>query len=198
MKICNVCTESLPIENFSKRKASRDGLSYTCRECDNKRRKKNYVAEGDEVLVKRRAFWRETAARINAERRDRYANDAEYRAKVVERNKCQRIENPQIRRHERLWQYGMTVEDWDALLETQNGRCAVCGDYPEAGKSFHVDHDHSCCSGKKSCGECVRGLLCFRCNAAEGLVRSDPNIALSLAAYLLSTSNAEITGDPVV
>lgn len=34
-----------------------------------------------------------------------------------------------------------------------------CSRYPE-----YVDHDHKCCSGDKSCGKCVRGILCPGCN----------------------------------
>jgi len=35
--------------------------------------------------------------------------------------------------------------------------CGVLGD----GKTgLHIDHDHACCPGKRSCGKCVRGALC--------------------------------------
>jgi hypothetical protein len=72
--------------------------------------------------------------------------------------------------------------------------CAVCGrdiltkvpafstGRPQA--PLVVDHDHSCCAGAKSCGRCVRGLLCGTCNSAAGLLRDDPRIALRMSEYL--------------
>lgn len=72
--------------------------------------------------------------------------------------------------------------------------CEVCGDdmltpiRTSARKlqaPLVVDHDHACCPGDShSCGRCVRGLICRACNAAAGQVRDDPEVALSLAAYL--------------
>jgi hypothetical protein len=51
-----------------------------------------------------------------------------------------------------------------------------------------VDHDHRCCpSGAHSCGNCVRGLLCHHCNSAAGMLRDDPELARSLADYLVRT-----------
>lgn len=47
-----------------------------------------------------------------------------------------------------------------------------------------VDHDHSCCPGPKSCGRCVRGLLCRTCNSAAGLLQDDALVAARMAAYL--------------
>lgn len=47
-----------------------------------------------------------------------------------------------------------------------------------------VDHDHWCCPGQFSCGRCVRGLICNLCNTAAGMLRNDPDVALSMAKYL--------------
>lgn len=49
-----------------------------------------------------------------------------------------------------------------------------------------VDHDHECCPGNVSCGDCVRGLPCFACNAALGLLRERPETFEAAAAYLRS------------
>lgn len=47
-----------------------------------------------------------------------------------------------------------------------------------------VDHDHACCPGERSCGNCIRGLICFQCNAAAGMLQNDSSIARALAGYL--------------
>ena len=47
--------------------------------------------------------------------------------------------------------------------------CGMCHEPFEEGQRIHVDHDHACCSDKcRSCGECIRGLLCHVCNIALG------------------------------
>jgi hypothetical protein len=79
--------------------------------------------------------------------------------------------------------YGITREEFDALLERQNGRCAICGE------SFgdvapHIDHDHSCCPREKACGKCVRGLLCASCNRGLGCYRDSPERLFNAAVYL--------------
>ena len=79
--------------------------------------------------------------------------------------------------------YGIHVSDYETMLATQDGRCALCPATPN-GRAFHVDHDHGCCSGRKTCGRCVRGLLCGRCNQRLGMFGDDPARLRAAADYL--------------
>ena len=85
--------------------------------------------------------------------------------------------------------YDLTPEAFEAILAAQGGGCAVCGTTSPTGQgnTFHVDHDHSCCPGGKTCGKCVRGILCTRCNMALGLLDDDRTRIARLDAYLSKT-----------
>lgn len=77
--------------------------------------------------------------------------------------------------------YGLSIEDYERLLETQGGVCAICQRVPPQG-IFAVDHDHAT-------GE-VRGLLCqSRCNRALGLFGDDPEVLVRAADYLARKGN---------
>lgn len=86
------------------------------------------------------------------------------------RTRASRRANPGAWRAQRLWQdYKITLEQYQALLDRQNGGCAICATPPDE-EWLSVDHDHACCAGNKSCGKCVRGLLCRSCNLGLGLL----------------------------
>lgn len=73
--------------------------------------------------------------------------------------------------------YGITIEEYQDLLEAQNGGCAVCGKPPSGrNEKLSVDHDHE--TGQ------VRGLLCYKHNTAAGLLDDDPELAAQLYLYL--------------
>jgi hypothetical protein len=63
----------------------------------------------------------------------------------------------------------------------KNG-CEVCGSFSR----LTLDHDHSCCPTNKSCDNCVRGILCHKCNTAAGLLDDDTERMISLASYIIS------------
>jgi hypothetical protein len=84
--------------------------------------------------------------------------------------------------------YRVTPEHYSALLEAQGGVCAVC-ELPDAtGKDLAVDHDHGCCPVPRSCGNCVRGLLCSRCNLGIGRFGDDPDRVQAAVEYLRTWS----------
>lgn len=86
--------------------------------------------------------------------------------------------------------HGMTLEQYDDLLEHQGGGCAICGTTDPGGRwggagRFHLDHDHDCCPDQKSCSRCRRGLLCSPCNVALGAFGDDIDKLTAAIAYLL-------------
>jgi len=60
----------------------------------------------------------------------------------------------------RLARYRMQTSDLEALLTSQDGRCAICRKAFDGPRSFQIDHCHV--SGK------VRGALCPSCNNGLG------------------------------
>lgn len=82
--------------------------------------------------------------------------------------------DPDWERRRYLWtQFHITLEHYNDQLEAQGGHCALCPATPDKHvKKLHVDHDHRCCPGKRSCGECVRGVLCVNCNSTLGRVEA--------------------------
>ncbi len=77
--------------------------------------------------------------------------------------------------------YGLTVQQYEAMILKQNGVCSICQESNE----LTVDHDHGCCPGIESCGECVRGLLCGKCNRGLGLFNDNVDRLDSAILYLL-------------
>lgn len=77
--------------------------------------------------------------------------------------------------------YGITPETYQALLERQAGRCAICSiAHGDGEETLCVDHDHL--TGR------VRGLLCAKCNRMLGCANDRPEVLLEGAKYLDSAS----------
>lgn len=73
--------------------------------------------------------------------------------------------------------YSLTSEQ---LVEMLSRPCEVCG----AVDNLTIDHDHSCCNSRTSCGKCVRGTVCQHCNRSMGQAKDNIQILRSLADYL--------------
>jgi hypothetical protein len=97
------------------------------------------------------------------------------------------------RRIERV--YGLSEQEYAALLRHQHGRCWCCRRATGASKRLAVDHDHSCTRGhptSEGCRQCVRGLLCGVCNRLVGFLRDDPETFERMADYLREPPAREV------
>lgn len=73
--------------------------------------------------------------------------------------------------------YGLSVDQYNAMFDVQNGCCAICLRHQKSlHRGLHIDHDHTT--------DKVRALLCFRCNTLLGKVKDDPRILRSAIAFL--------------
>ena len=79
--------------------------------------------------------------------------------------------------------FGLSTDEYVIMLKNQNYLCAICK--KEDSKRLCVDHDHSCCAGSYSCGKCIRGLLCSRCNKTLGMIEDNIDYLNSMIEYLL-------------
>jgi len=142
---------------------------------DQKRYQREYFQRwnADPEFRARRAEYQRTYVaanrdKLNEMKRQRYATDPAYRAKLIAAT-LKNDRRLQLRR-----KYGISLEDFDRLLAEQLGACAVCGRIPN--ETLCVDHSHR--TGK------VRGLLCRRCNAGLGCYDDQPGFMGKAAAYL--------------
>lgn len=84
---------------------------------------------------------------------------------------CQRMDNLYNK-------YGLSREEFDALLVRQSNKCGICqvSLCDKNARQVHVDHDHR--DGR------IRGILCYSCNYGLGLFKDEPDMLLRAVAYL--------------
>ena len=156
MKVCTKCHRELPLSAFTVSDKRRGYLKGPCKACESAR-VRAYYAENGQYREKCKAK-SVASAKAHPERIPAYTRRAMLKGK-----------------------YGLSEQQYDALLAAQGGRCALCGsdEHGRTGKSgrydgsrkwlaesWPVDHDHA--DGH------VRGLICQKCNvrlgAYEGLM----------------------------
>lgn len=145
---CSACQRVKSLVDFYRDARGRSGRGYRCKDC-----------------VKAA-----TRAHNAADPERKRQRDTEYRRK--EKNQA-RARDRQLRQR-----YGIGAEEYDKLLASQGGGCAICGGDEKDSRSreLPVDHDHA--TGA------VRGILCDPCNRVLGLFRDDPKILRSAVNYL--------------
>lgn len=203
MKICKRCGEDKDLNLFYAAKANSDGYSSICKSCDNAR-KLVYQRDKSKRLGKRDRVYTLLAKELRAQGMKRCpgcktvkALDGFYKSKAAhdklcshcivcanelsrkrpkeERAKRYQQNKDQMRHRKLLWSFGITLDEYNRMKESQGGVCAICKTIEDT-KQLAVDHNHK--TGK------VRQLLCGRCNPAIGFLREDPVLARKLAEYL--------------
>lgn len=80
--------------------------------------------------------------------------------------------------------YKISKQDIEEFLKNQNG-CAICHKSDNLFPIWWtVDHDHECCNGMKSCGKCIRGILCSSCNRGLGQFKDSEIILINAIHYI--------------
>lgn len=127
----------------------------------------------------RKNYERRLAANRRWRKKTGYKNDPK---KAVEATRKWQAANPEkvrlARRKRQLREmYGITIEQFDAMLLDQGGKCASCDDaLADTKHGRHIDHCHA--TGK------VRGILCSGCNIALGHAKDDVERLKALIRYL--------------
>ena len=77
-------------------------------------------------------------------------------------------------------QYGITTEQYEEMLASQDSRCRICGVHQEElTRRLAVDHSHK--DGH------IRGLLCIKCNAGLGNLGDSISLVRKALDYLEET-----------
>lgn len=96
-------------------------------------------------------------------------------------------------RRQVIRKYGISVEEFQELLIKQDYKCAICErdlyTWSENGelniRDIQIDHDHDCCKvPNRSCGKCIRGILCGECNRGLARFRDSVKLLRTAASYL--------------
>jgi hypothetical protein len=157
MKTCTRCKDTKALEEFPLDKSRKDGHYPSCKPCT--RAAKRISNAKNPTSPETRRHYVQT-----------YKNKHPERVALSDR------------RIKLMSKFGLTLEDYDTLVATQDNLCAICHK-PETAqtprgniKPLAVDHCHRT--------NVVRGLLCHRCNTAIGLLDDSNEHLLSAINYL--------------
>lgn len=147
MKVCSICEIEQPVENYHKKRII-NGVQKYRGECKTCRNKKQKT---EQVIIR-------SQRKINTGLTQGYKqkSDKNYNLK---------------------YNYGITLETYNIMLEAQNGVCAICGGVNKNGKPLFVDHCHE--TGY------VRQLLCHHCNSGLGMFKDNPELLNLASIYLM-------------
>lgn len=203
MAYCPYCDQYKSKQEFSLDRTNKNGVRCLCKVCDAQRR------DTPERRAYQSAYKNTYRASSEGKSKDS-AYQVAYRAEQVKRALIERDQRREERERRRLTRrppaprrpalphtrekimkyarkhrYGISDADYQGLLFSQNGVCAICGKaetrkYMGQLSPLSVDHDHN--TGA------VRGLLCAACNHGLGNFRDSPENLSNAIDYLMGTN----------
>lgn len=178
-KTCSVCGETKPLNRFMRGPRYQLGVSRQCKacRCEWQRKHDAELAVRAKITVPSKVCVRckeeKPIAQFtkNLRYKDGYGTRCKQCRKEAETRPYGSVERRTKDFDNYLWSlYRLTSNDFEALLEQQQGKCAVCG---EVMSKPRVDHCHQ--SGR------VRGLVCNTCNTGLGHIERRGFVEKALA-----------------
>jgi hypothetical protein len=162
MKSCRRCLTEKSYSDFHKNKQTKDGYAVYCKPCKSFIDKKWTYADPERVNKR------------NKKAKDwRAANPLRSKELTQEWKEKNPDRKWMLDKKSHLWTYyRLTIEDYRKMFDDSDGKCHIC----KESKKLVVDHNHKCCSGKISCGKCVRGLVCHNCNTLTGFLERNDDL----------------------
>lgn len=174
MKYCSGCQTRKELTDFHVRSASPDGRHGFCKQCRKEGRKLVPIVDPEGFKTCSECKVQKPVSEFHPARSSRTSDGLQSHCKPCNSYSRRR------RGYKLIAKYGITLEQYQELLDKQDGRCAVCGTdkpWPDSSRTnFVVDHCHS--TGR------VRGLLCATCNLMLGYAKDQTEILRAAITYL--------------
>lgn len=193
-KRCSICRSLKPFSEFSPCKTGKHGLYNYCKECRNNRLRE---AHPDRKKIDEKKSRRDGLKKLGLKTctscgdikplEDFYGDPRHTDGKQTLCKECfnQKGDANYLRK-----EYGLSTEEFNELMDYQDGTCAICGRPPKNNK-FNVDHDHK--TGK------IRALLCVNCNTnLLPIVENYPDWVRAAFDYLEHPPAFKVIGERIV
>jgi hypothetical protein len=143
---------------------------------DERANRRKYLEANKSLIVERKLrYYLANKEKINSKQRDWYARNRDSqleKKKVYNETHAEQKHRSYLRRA-----YGVTADEYERLLVTNDYKCEICLiDQRYTKKRHAVDHCHL--TGK------IRGLLCSNCNIAIGHLGDDKGKIMKAYEYI--------------
>ena len=184
---CSKCCRTLAVTAFRRTGAGYEKVCRECRRVAQKTYRARLVINGDIRFYEKKCTGCDLVKPLSNFNKNRsVAGGYNQRCQICTRSyhtvaeRKRRTKGGVHRRSRLLRLYGITLEEYQAIIVTQGGGCAICRK-PQDEKRWHaVDHDGRLARNKAA----IRGILCIGCNRGLGQFGDNPTLLRLAAEYL--------------